>query len=322
MVLGVLLFLTSCSNNPGVKNGEYISFTYTYGYHDGFLSDVYYYDVNRETLKKITTLPHTSNYPITVYDANRNMVYYQKQNTVNGVIYDDVYQVDLLDGSEKKITRGLVGTNYMVPMKDGLFHVSLDVKVNNDQLLPYFYNFSDESTTLLKSPTDHTIKDISYNVYTNKIATSSYNDPDYYQLMLNQINVDLIAPENRLMIYDNIFEEPKHLVTTQEKKVISIGLFQNHLESIDFSTMDDYAKEHIITTTVDLSGLNVAWEDKVGFDDLAKYIGTNQDETKLYFLDPDGSLGVYDYATEEVKWIFTSSVGSTRINNAIMLRKD
>ena len=118
MLLGVLLFLTSCSNNDVVKKGEYISFTHTYGDGEDFFSDVYYYDINRETLKKITILPHTSNYPITVYDANRNMVYYQKQNTVNGVIYDDVYQVDLLDGSEKKITRGLVGTNYMVPIKD------------------------------------------------------------------------------------------------------------------------------------------------------------------------------------------------------------
>lgn len=322
MLLGVLLLLTSCSNNPSVKKGEYISFTYTYGYQDGFLSDVYYYDINRETLKKITTVPHTSNYPITVYDANRNMVYYQKQNTVNGVIYDDVYQVDLVDGSEKKITTGLVGTNYMVPMKDGLFHVSLDVKVNNDQLLPFFYNFSDESTTLLKSPTDHTIKDISYNVYTNKLATSSHNEPEYYQLMLNQINVDLIAPENQLMIYDDIFEEPRHLVTTQEKRVVSIGLFQNHLESMDFSNLEDITQDKILTTTVDLDGSTVVWDEKIGFDDLGSYIGTNQDESKLYFLDPDGSLGVYDYDKEEVEWIFTSSAGSSMINNAIMLRKD
>ena len=124
------------------------------------------------------------------------------------------------------------------------------------------------------------------------------------------------------MIYDDIMGELKDLVTTQEKRVISIGLFQNHLESMDFGNMDDYTKEVIITITVDLSNSNVAWIDKVGFDDLVKYIGTNQDETKLYFLDPDGSLCVYDYGTEEVEWIFTSTVGSSKINNAIMLRKD
>lgn len=89
-------------------------------------------------------------------------------------------------------------------MNDGLFHVSLDAKVDNDQLLPFFYNFSDETTTLLKSPLDHTIKDISYNIYTNKIATSSHNEPDFYQLLLNQLEVKLIATENRLMIYDDI----------------------------------------------------------------------------------------------------------------------
>ena len=207
-------------------------------------------------------------------------------------------------------------------MNDGLFHVSLDAKVDNDQLLPFFYNFSDETTTLLKSPLDHTIKDISYNIYTNKIATSSHNEPDFYQLLLNQLEVKLIATENRLMIYDDIMGELKDLVTTQEKRVISIGLFQNHLESMDFGNMDDYTKEDIKTTTVDLSNSNVAWIDKVGFDDLVKYIGTNQDETKLYFLDPDGSLGVDDYGREEVEWIFTSTVGSSKINNAIMLRKD
>lgn len=163
---------------------------------------------------------------------------------------------------------------------------------------------------------------MSYNIYTNKIATSSHNEPDFYQLLLNQIEVKLIATENRLMIYDDIMGELKDLVTTQEKRVISIGLFQNHLESMDFGNMDDYTKEVIITITVDLSDSNVAWIDKVGFDDLVKYIGTNQDETKLYFLDPDGSLCVYDYGTEEVEWIFTSTVGSSKINNAIMLRKD
>lgn len=184
MLLGVLLFLTSCSNNDVVKKGEYISFTHTYGDGEDFFSDVYYYDMNRETLMKITTLPHTSNYPITVYDANRNMVYYQKRSTANEINYDDVYQVDLADGSEKK-TGGLAGTNYIIPMNDGLFHVSLDAKVDNDQLLPFLYNFSDETTTLLKSPLDYTIKDISYNIYTNKIATSSHNEPDFYQLLLN-----------------------------------------------------------------------------------------------------------------------------------------
>ena len=146
------------------------------------------------------------------------MVSYQKQNTVNEVIYDDVYQVNLADGSEKKITGGLVGTNHIVPMNDGLLLISLDVKVNNDQLLPYFYSFSDESTIQLKLPTDNTVKNISFNIYTNKIALSSHNQPDYYQLLLNQLNVELIAPENRLMVYDDIFEEPKDLVTTQEKK--------------------------------------------------------------------------------------------------------
>ena len=31
------------------------------------------------------------------------MVYYQKRSTVNEINYDDVYQVDLADGSEKKL---------------------------------------------------------------------------------------------------------------------------------------------------------------------------------------------------------------------------
>ena len=61
-------------------------------------------------------------------------------------------------------------------------------------------------------------------------------------------------------------------MTTQEKRVISIGLFQNHLESMDFGNMDDYTKEDIITTTVDLSNSNVAWIDKVGFDDLVNIL--------------------------------------------------
>ena len=37
ILLGVLLFLTSCSNNDVVKKGEYISFTHTYGDGEDFL---------------------------------------------------------------------------------------------------------------------------------------------------------------------------------------------------------------------------------------------------------------------------------------------
>lgn len=102
ILLGVLLFLTSCSNNDVVKKVNILALHIHMGMEKIFFSDVYYYDINRETLKKITIVPHTSNYPITVYDANRNMVYYQKRSTVNEINYDDVYQVDLADGSEKK----------------------------------------------------------------------------------------------------------------------------------------------------------------------------------------------------------------------------
>lgn len=246
----------------------------------------------------------------------------RSKNTVNGRIYDDVFEVNLKDGTEKKITTGLVGTNYIVPMKDGIFHVSLDVKVNNNQLLPYFYDFSDESTTLLISPKDFTIRNISYNIYTNKIALTTYNEPEYYELMLQQAEVELVAPENRLLVYEDIFEEPIDLVTTPEKDVISIGLFQNRLESIDFNNFDDWQVDKKSTTTVDFTTKEVTYSDKVGFEELGAYVGTNKDETKLYFLNPIGSLGVYDFATQEIKWIFRSVEGSSRINNAIMLRKD
>lgn len=134
----------------GDKTDYYITFTVTHGTYEerNLESDVYYYNPGSRELKRIAVVPYNAQYPLTVYDKRRDMVFYSAK-AASGV-GDQLYAYDYKKGEQTQLTDNIFAINHIIPLDNGILLGQVPFGTPHIAINPYLYD--DEKRSLSAGP--------------------------------------------------------------------------------------------------------------------------------------------------------------------------
>lgn len=125
-----------------ITEDKYITLTNTYvadqagENNEMMVMDVIKYDLSNGTISKIASLPYTSQYPLTMYDAEEEKVYYTA-NADDGK-GDELFVMNCNTDESVQLTKYFFAINNIYPIKNGIFVAG--VKRHEELVRPYFYD--------------------------------------------------------------------------------------------------------------------------------------------------------------------------------------
>ena len=122
------------------SNSTIISMTVTHSnkQNDSFQSDIILLDTKDNSTETITSVPYTSQYPLTYYSSKNNTVYYTAcANDGHG---DEVFSYNCNTKKTQQLTKNFFAINNLFVTKNGLF-VNAVLRGNNEVVHPFFYYF-------------------------------------------------------------------------------------------------------------------------------------------------------------------------------------
>ena len=110
-------------------------------------TQIYFYDTQTKETKKVFQFNYTSQYPLGVYDAFDNIVYYTKR--VNDETYkgDQIFKYNIEEDKEEQLTTDLFAVNYILNQGKGNLYVSaysneeMEYNLQNQKDIPGVMSF-------------------------------------------------------------------------------------------------------------------------------------------------------------------------------------
>lgn len=136
----IIIFKNTDSESNKSENA-YISITATHETKQNNVleSTIYQYDLTSEKCKRIASVPYTSQYPLAVYQADENCIYYTAAHGSNG---DQLFRYDCSSGESKMLTKNFFAINNIFPVAYNLYLVGAD---KDDCVRLYIYNKKNKS---------------------------------------------------------------------------------------------------------------------------------------------------------------------------------
>ena len=164
--------LFGCSTKNATK---YISITKTYEENKELKTDILLYDIQTKDLKIVKTIPYTSQYPLTLYNAQDDKIYYTALSKDKKG--DEIYELNCKSNKSSQLTNFFIAINNIFDLGDRLFIAG--VKRNGNTLVkPYFYYKDEQIIKELFVKKDFNICCASYNTTTNDLYLAGYLSKD------------------------------------------------------------------------------------------------------------------------------------------------
>ena len=291
-----------------------------------FESDIYLCDIKTAKTKKIATVPYTSQYPLSVYDPQKKLLYYSSR--LKGTHEDEVFVYDCRTKETRQLTDWCDVLNYMFIKEDKLYLAAMDTK--KTIITSYWCDRETGKPTDLTWDHDLFVDYVTYNPLTKGLYCNLYSDRESYKRLnepengirqrFYQIKPDgsfrLITEEKRKIIGSLVANSRKMLYIRKNTSVPNVpemkGLKEQIIEVVSY---DFQSKKKTVLSEKDksLCQMGFIYLDKKG--------------TTLYGLkkgqglgDPD-KLVSYDLKTHKEKILFRYPGTEGAINNACVVKK-
>lgn len=231
-MITMIILLNGCVNkdqNLSKKfssNSTIISMTVTHSnkQNDSFQSDIILLDTKDNSTETITSVPYTSQYPLTYYSSKNNTVYYTAcANDGHG---DEVFSYNCNTKKTQQLTKNFFAINNLFVTKNGLF-VNAVLRGNNEVVHPFFYDFKTKEITDLLEDDDFYVRSAGKNDdssqiliagHSNKVKNAIFDKGDIigidnyiYQYNLQSFNCTKILKKEHCYI-DNVTKEKDTLI--------------------------------------------------------------------------------------------------------------
>ncbi|WP_416326005.1 hypothetical protein [[Eubacterium] hominis] len=306
--LACIFSLTSCStsNESGFPE-QYITFTFTHitDQEDEFEMNTYDYDFQKDELKQVATIQYGSQYPLTYYDKQKNVVYYTTKTKENN---DEIFEYNCENKQSRKMTNKLFAVNAMVkisPNKLALVAVS-------KQLLQLW--ILDVETLELKEITmdDYMISAQSYREKTHSILLAGYSDSKEWELRnaYNEDEIDSYVVEYVVSEYH--FDTGKQEEIFKESDGEIITMVGND-QVIYYKIMDPMSAK----TKIMLYDRNTKKTTEVtNMGNIYQLIGISEDSQEILY-NTGSSMNIFNVKTGKSTSLFTVDVAG-QINNGFL----
>lgn len=330
--LSLIFLLTGCQKYHALKSNPEdqlaISIMTTRnGEKEGtFESDIYLFDMKTQKTKKIAAVPYTSQYPLSVYDPQKKLLYYSSR--LKGTHEDEVFVYDCRTKKTRQLTDWCNVLNYMFIKENKLFLAAMDTEKRI--ITSYWCDPETGKPTDLTWDHDLFVDYATYNPLTNDLYCNLYSDKESYKRLnepengirqrFYQINTDgsfrLITEEKRKIIGSLVANSKKMLYISKNTSMPNVpemkGLKEQIIEVVSY---DFQSKKKTVLSENDKSLYQMG------------FIYLDRKGTTLYGLkkglglgDPD-KLVSYDLKNHTEKILFRYPGTEGAINNACVVKK-
>lgn len=191
----------------------------------GMTSDVYFYNLENEECDKAASVDYTSQYPLAVFDEERNFIYYSAY--VQEKKGDQLFCLDCETGELRQLTDQLFAINYIIPSKEAI----LLVAVEQAERILRAYLYQKETSQLLevKLDVDFGVEMGSYDPYRNTFLISGRMETEEMEAV-EQYNIELERSMGELQ--SAIYKPPNYTIYEIELNGEYKELYQTSHESI------------------------------------------------------------------------------------------
>lgn len=324
LFLIITILLVGCQldselvNEPmTIQSGLYISFTVTHavdGSENTFESDIYCFGIEDKIVRKVTTIPYFSSYPLAVYDDNDKKVYYSRSSSSKVGERDELYQYDIETNETLRLTSSLYGINYIFSTEDTIILGAISEK-NTKALGPKIYNKSNGVLQELAWNEDDFINQMTFNPLT-KTTVFSVNSISEEYSAFDKANNEGVSPKgisNVIYTMQGTEYVPEfsvesgfmhNLVSNKE------GIYYQQDNSI-FNSTNILSKYHFNNKI-----MNEIPTSKISGETI--YISENGNE--IYYNNKN-KIMVLNLETNNIETIFSVKQNKEAINNAQILNK-
>lgn len=294
-----------------ITNTEYVNGVDT---NDGMVMRVYTYDINNKALTKVTDLPYTSQYPLTVFSLKEDKIYYSAAGEGKG---DQLFVYDNKTKISQQLTTELFAINKIIPYTVENKLIMAAVKKGERPLKVIFYDKESKQINAVNDQDmDTTVQDISYDPETNKTYAASHSEDEQSKNIekANKTQTPLIPPKNRIVEIDNRSMEQRSVTELENEHILSLSA---RGEQILVATA-----RQINEDPVEYSLINIKTGERQKIDlpiSARKGLFLSKDGRGVYFLGvsekTDNKRGIYFYEfnTQKIESIFPQKDGF--INN-------
>lgn len=163
-----------------ITEDKYITLTDTHAAgqiganNEMMVMDVITYDLSNGTTSKIASLPYTSQYPLTMYDAEEDKVYYTA-NADDGK-GDELFVTDCNTDETLQLTKYFFAINNIYRIKNGIFVAG--VKRHKELVRPYLYDTKTKKINAILLPENVNITCTHYNPINQELYVAGYREQD------------------------------------------------------------------------------------------------------------------------------------------------
>lgn len=307
----IIIFKNTDSESNKSENA-YISITATHETKQNNVleSTIYQYDLTSEKCKRIASVPYTSQYPLAVYQADENCIYYTAAHGSNG---DQLFRYDCSSGESKMLTKNFFAINNIFPVADNLYLVGAD---KDDYVRLYIYNKKNKSIQRIKSPHGQTITTANIDPHSGKIYIATDSLEEEYAVAEKQKN----GIDNTVFCIES--NKYKKLFRTDKKYVRTILPCRDYLFYLSADRLFP-PKQVLELKNYSISDKNNDVPDATPdlINDIGQGIYYDASKKTLYYINSaENCLIRHNLETNQAKVIYRAK-DKEAINNALVIQK-
>lgn len=323
VVITLLLFIAGCGPEEeaheylSITNTEYVNGTDT---DDGMIMRVYTYDIQTKALTKLSDLPYTSQYPLTVASLANDTIYFSGVGKDKG---DELFSYDIQAQKTQQLSTGLFAINSIIP--DTVDHTLVMAAVKKGERpvkVIFFDQKTQEMNILNDDDLDTTTWDISFNPETSKTYAIQYSEEEQYIHMeqSNKAQTPMVPPNHSIIEIDPISMQTRKVIELHEEQILTLSARAEQIMIATAKHINKYPIEYSMVNIrtgertkmslpIKASSELYLSKDGRGFYFLGEYVDANvKHERGIYY---------YDLKTQQFEEVFLQKEGF--INNFILL---
>lgn len=315
-----MCFLVGChKESNSIPEGLYLSFTVTHGVtgSDGFESDVYYFNLEEQEVKKIATVPYTSQYPLAVYDANDNVVFYSAQDPNVSERKDELYCYNISTEKTQKLTSTLTAINYIIPRMDTIILGAIDDQSNKGLGIKVYDKITGD-LKILPWNEDDFIDNMTYNPLTDTVVFSCSSLKEKYKVLdlANDAGIEPYGVNN----YVYLLNEEKYNLQFEVAEGYIENLVADNKAIYYQLAKGIYLKEgEYFHYRYDLDTHETAQIDSGLKNGRTVYV--DEERQEIYYVN-GAELAMINLDSKHKKVIYSTVASESYINNAHIVNKD
>jgi hypothetical protein len=316
------------------ENIEYLSITETYEDYSGtMLSNVNLINLEGNGVNdtKVHTVEYASQYPLTVYDKQNDIIYYSERVYVDDDYGDQLFSYNIETKESVQLTDNIYAINYIYPVGDYIY--MLGAMQNTHYLTIMKYDLNTKEFSVFDNDSKWNFDLLIYDVYGDRLyatACDAKEEEDcresYNSRPEEEYDDNYVPPDYTIFEFGSDFYNPKQILHTENKYIRRIGATPDNRLFVTFADTLPVMNPTYESYYLDLKTDKL--EDAPDIDNAAyvtEFVYFFPDGSKIYFIgaDPESDTrGLCSYDTESkiVKLLYKSDVGY--INNCSMLKEN